>query len=166
MLLKWLKYSGKPGSGKGTRPPHRPRGQALAEFILVVPILLAVASLAIDMANMVFVAHRLSSAAREGARIATETTLPIPQEASTCNVNGCANSNSLCCIAVNRSNLVLFTSGVENAVINGNWFIHEANGKNYSMLEVQATTVVGFFFGIGNQTLTGTAVAYGDEFEP
>lgn len=152
------------------------KGQAIVEFVILVPLLLGIACIVLELGNMVFVAHRLSSATREGARIATETSLPAPRDANalpTCNLSECAQANSICCIAVNRANLVLFNSGIQGADINGRWFLENANGRTYSMFEIEATLDTNFIlswvfqaFGntANNLTLRSTSVAYGDDF--
>ena len=116
---------------------------------------------------MVFVAHRLSAATREGARIATETSVPTPENpggSDQCSLGVCVNSPEICCIAINRANLVLFNSGVTNATINGTWFSTVQNDRRYVMLRVTASSVVNLFFGLGTQTISTASVAYGDDF--
>jgi len=144
------------------------RGQAIVEFALIIPVLLAIATLAIDMANMVFVAHRLSAATREGSRIATETSLPTPENPSPsdkCTLAQCVSSSSICCIAVNRTNLVLFNSGVTNGTVTGEWVPVVEDDRRYVLLRVQASSVVNFFFGLGSQTINSASVSYGDDFQ-
>lgn len=142
------------------------RGQAAVEFVLMLPILLLLSSLAIDVANMISVGHRLSAASREGARIATETTQPIPLE-GTCDVQTCTDdATSLCCLAVRRTNLVLWNSGVQNPdAVTGEWTTFDEEGRRYIFLEITATETVNFIFGMADQTLTFRSVSYGDDIE-
>jgi len=143
------------------------RGQAIVEFALIIPVLLAIATIVIDLANMVFVAHRLSAATREGARIATETSVPTPEDPGStdrCELGTCVNSPDICCIAINRSNLVLFNSGITNATVDGTWYSVTDSGRKYVLLRVTATSIVNLFFGLGTQTISTSSVAYGDDF--
>lgn len=146
------------------------RGQAAVEFVLMLPILLLLASVAMDTANMVFVAHRLAAATREGARVATETTQPIPEHGDTgesCTISGCASGTSLCCLAVRRANLVLWNSGVQDPDnVTGRWIERTDNTTNrrYVMLQITATETVNFAFGLADQTLVFRSVGYGDDY--
>ena len=53
-----------------TNRGHRSRGQALAEFAIVLPIFLFLMLALLDAARAVFVYNGLTNAAREGARLA------------------------------------------------------------------------------------------------
>ena len=53
-----------------TRPRERGRGQALAEFALIVPIFLILALIMVDFARGIYTYAVISNAAREGARYA------------------------------------------------------------------------------------------------
>src|SRR5262245_42155633 len=52
------------------RSRHRTRGQALAEFALVFPIIVLLFMAMFDMGRAVFVYNGLTNAAREGVRLA------------------------------------------------------------------------------------------------
>lgn len=140
----------------------------MVEFVLLLPMLLAVASLVIDMGNMIFVSHRLSSATREGARVATETSVPSPEnptEADNCNLGVCGDgASSICCIGINRANLVLFNSGIDETEVDGEWIADVQGGRRYVLYRVTAATTVNFFFGLGNQRLSSSSTAYGDDY--
>jgi len=143
-------------------------GQAIVELALVLPVILAIASLAIDAANMVFIAHRLSAATREGARVATESTLASPQNPTVndnCDLSTCASSASLCCIAVNRTGLVLFDTGIQDGNVEARWVQETKNNCRYVLLEVEASTHVNFFFGLGNRDLSFSSVAYAGDYD-
>ncbi len=144
------------------------RGQAMVEFVLLLPMLLAVASLVIDMGNMIFVAHRLAAATREGSRVATETSVPAPENpgaGDSCELGTCGDGvTSICCIGINRANLVLFNSGINQTEIDGEWISDVRDGRRYVLYRVTAATTVDFFFGLGNQRLSSQATAYGDDF--
>lgn len=53
-----------------TTKRHRARGQTLAEFALVLPVLLLVMMGILDFGRVVFAYNNLSNAARDGARVA------------------------------------------------------------------------------------------------
>lgn len=140
----------------------------MVEFVLLLPMLLAVASLVIDMGNMIFVAHRLSAASREGARVATETSVPTPENPTAgdnCELATCGEgATSICCIGINRANLVLFNSGIDQTEVTGEWITDVRFGRRYVLYRVTTATTVNFFFGLGNQRLTSQSTAYGDDF--
>jgi len=147
----------------------REQVQAIVELALLLPVLLAMASLIIDAANMIFVAHRLTAATREGARIATESGADVVTEMGTdpsCTIGACrANLSNLstCCIAVRRAETVLINSGITNAEVSGEWDIVSKYQRDYYLLRIDTSSQVNFLFGLGNQTVTATASAYGDD---
>lgn len=53
-----------------TRPQRQTRGQALAEFALVFPILVLIVVAIFDLGRIVFVYNSLTNGVREGARLA------------------------------------------------------------------------------------------------
>jgi|GEM_PF-1688529 len=145
---------------------HSTRGQAAVEFVLMLPIILFLSSFALDVANMVSIGHRLSAATREGARVATETTQPIPTT-GTCSIQTCTDDiTTLCCLAVRRANLVLWNSGVQDPdAVTAQWTTTDEDGRRYIFLEMTATETVNFAFGLTNQTLTFRSIGYGDDIE-
>jgi Flp pilus assembly protein TadG len=52
----------------GVHRPHRPKGQALVEFALVVPVFILLLFGLIDVGRLVYVNNALAEGAREGAR--------------------------------------------------------------------------------------------------
>jgi hypothetical protein len=72
----------------------RRRGQALAEFALVVPVLLLVLFAIVDISRLVYASNAMSNAAREGARAGSVGTRPT----------GCTGmSREACVIAIAKS---------------------------------------------------------------
>jgi Flp pilus assembly protein TadG len=59
-----------------TREPTRPRGQALAEFALVIPLLLLLFMGVLDFGRAIYAYNAISNAAREGGRTAIVNQTP------------------------------------------------------------------------------------------
>ncbi|MCM8776493.1 MAG: pilus assembly protein, partial [Candidatus Omnitrophica bacterium] len=88
------------------------KGQAIVETALMLPILFLIAGVVLDLANLVMTAHRITSAVREGARIATENPEQLSGTLTNCSAASeiCAitGSNDICCVAVSRAYYVLY----------------------------------------------------------
>lgn len=145
-------------------------GQSITEMALVLPILLLIGALAIDLANLVLTAHRIAAAVHEGARYATESSLPVPETFDNCSINAgqpdeCATTdNGTCCIAASRAFRVLFDSGITDGSVRATWLTRKIRSADYAFLRVQASATVNFFFNIASQTITSSATAFVDCF--
>ena len=153
---------------KGCR--QKSQGQALTELALILPILVLVGSVGVDLARMVLTAHRVAAAVHEGARYTTESPLPLTLPLQDCSLNTpsstveCGSGTvTTCCIAISRANLALFDSGVTNHSVQGQWIQQEIMGRQYAFLRITMSSNVNFFFSIGNQMITSSAVGFADE---
>lgn len=150
----------------------RSRGQVFVEFALVLPVLILIASLVIDLANMVFVFHRLSAATREAARVATETNLPVlsseigpTYSESNCPVGG--KPHFVPCVAVARADRVLEDSGIPgssdaNTTVAARYYQITSGGDTHTMLEVTVGRQVDYFFKLAGLNIRATANAYAE----
>lgn len=72
-----------------TRRRNRTRGQALAEFAMVIPIFLLLLFAIVDVARYVYTQNALSNMAREAARVSAVESRPACAQAAR---DACANS--------------------------------------------------------------------------
>jgi hypothetical protein len=136
-------------------------GQAMVETVLILPILLGFASLIIDLGNLMYVAHRITAASREGARFVTESSEPLPDPLTNCELAACGTATGHCCTALHRTSNVLFNSGIQDANIRGEWFNDTSRPPGvYTFFRLTVETNITFFFGLFTQTVQTSAVAY------
>jgi len=146
------------------------KGQGLVELVIVITfIFLPLFALTLDGARLLFTYHRLQASTREGAKIVTESTSPIEDPAvnglpGNCSLAACGGAGNICCVAVSRTNAVLFEAGITNPTVNGAWFTLADSGSTYVFLRVTASTAVGFFFRSQSLNVQASSTGYADEF--
>lgn len=146
------------GEGMPKKRRKKTAGQAIIEFVIVLPILLLILASVSQLSLMILRWHQLLNATREGARIASETPLPLDQAGNRALV---ANA------ALARTRVVLDNSGIDWWTVNvqTTWETPQAanpgapvvtdpvtsvetqEGTQYTFLRVQAALDMPVMFG-------------------
>ncbi len=119
--------------------PSSSSGQAIIEFVLVLPILILLIGASVDIGRALVTIHKLNAATRDGARIATEATF--------------ANMASLKDIGEMRTRRILIESGIpawkdghaDRADVSAR-IDHIGPGSSITVLQVNAEYDLPFLF--------------------
>src|SRR3989338_1036007 len=89
------------------------KGQALIEFVVTVPLILAMLSLGFDFGNLLYTRHRMLQAAYEGSKLVSQVTGSYVVECQSMT----NKDNCLSYAMVTRAERVLKESGIQHASV-------------------------------------------------
>lgn len=160
---------------------HLTNGQAMVEFMVLLPVLIFMGVLVIDAASLMSAQNRLNAAVREGAKLLSETGDRTYGSHPNCSLNfspptgptNCSVEKTRCCDALQRAYRVAVESGVRNLQLEGEWTIKSlrdldnsyAASREYRLFNIRANAAINRILGLGGNIVRAEITAYGGEVQ-